>query len=239
MKLPNFGFYLNILIMKTSGIYKIVNKLNHKTYYGSSVYCENRWNTHKWKLSRNSHGNPYLQNAWNKYGADAFKFEIVKEIPTEQLVDIEQQYLNSIKTNPRLFYNIGNNAECWNRGNPLSGKHKEKISKSNKGHIVSKETRNKISNAIIGNKNFWYGKHFTSNHKKLISKSMKGKNTWMKGRPALNRDKTMYLFRNNVTNEIFTGMRVDFQKKYNLSQGNISSIINGKRKSHKDWILIQ
>ena len=53
------------------------------------------------------------------------------------------------------------------------------------------------------------------------------------------RDKTMYLFRNNVTNEIFTGMRVDFQKKYNLSQGNISSIINGKRKSHKDWILIQ
>lgn len=57
--------------------------------------------------------------------------------------------------------------------------HKKNISKVQKGHIVSKETRRKLSkywkgyyaNGGIG---FWKGKHFSEEHKKNISKAKEG-----------------------------------------------------------------
>ena len=64
-----------------SGIYKIINIINEKTYVGSTISKFNRrWNCHKCQLRNHNHGNKYLQNAWNKYGEDKFIFEIIEEI---------------------------------------------------------------------------------------------------------------------------------------------------------------
>ena len=73
--------------------------------------------------------------------------------------------------------------------------------------------------------------------KRKISVAHKGLNTWTSGKPANNRDHTIYTFVNTVTNEIFNGIRLDFQEKYNLSQGNLGSVIRGERTSHKNWVI--
>ena len=71
-----------------SGIYQILNKLNNKIYVGSAVNLSNRWSTHKCKLKQNKHGSPILQNAWNKYGEDAFKFEVLEHVTNPEWLNI-------------------------------------------------------------------------------------------------------------------------------------------------------
>jgi len=68
-----------------AGIYKIVNIINGKTYYGSSIQLSTRISNHKVCLRNNNHENKYLQNAWNKYGEENFRFEIVEIIDVNNL----------------------------------------------------------------------------------------------------------------------------------------------------------
>jgi len=49
-----------------------------KNYYGSTTNFKKRVKDHKYLLHRNKHHSSHLQNAWNKYGEDAFEFVILK-----------------------------------------------------------------------------------------------------------------------------------------------------------------
>ena len=60
-----------------SGIYKIENIINHKVYIGQSKDIVNRLKTGH--LMLNAESNPYLKNAFIKYGFDNFSFEVIKE----------------------------------------------------------------------------------------------------------------------------------------------------------------
>jgi len=84
------------------GIYRIRNLVNDKCYYGSSKEIEKRWRRHKNELQNDKHNNALLQRAWNKYGSDNFVFEIIEECEEEDLICLEQTYLDK---NPA--YNIG------------------------------------------------------------------------------------------------------------------------------------
>lgn len=64
----------------TSGIYKITNTLQGRVYVGSATNIGQRWYDHRKNLVSNRHENPHLQNAWNKYGPEAFRWEVVEEI---------------------------------------------------------------------------------------------------------------------------------------------------------------
>ena len=66
------------IINMISGVYKITNTINGKFYIGSSYDIEGRWDCHKKCLKGNYHNNPKLQHAWNKYGQNAFIFEILE-----------------------------------------------------------------------------------------------------------------------------------------------------------------
>lgn len=70
---------------KICGIYKIVNLVNRKILIGQSINITGRWYTHKWEAKNNKHDNPYFQKAWNKYGENNFKIEIITECPIEKL----------------------------------------------------------------------------------------------------------------------------------------------------------
>jgi len=59
-----------------SGIYMIENLINHKVYIGQSQDIERRQKDHMRHLKHGNHDNPHLQNAWNKYGADNFRFVV-------------------------------------------------------------------------------------------------------------------------------------------------------------------
>lgn len=91
---------------KICGVYKIVNNTNGKLYVGSSNNIRNRWNQHRRDLNDSVHGNPYLQSAWNKYGANNFSFEIIEECAPEVQFEREQFYLNLLNPFDHNGYNI-------------------------------------------------------------------------------------------------------------------------------------
>lgn len=73
------------------GIYIIKNIVDNKVYIGRSKDIDSRISSHKCNLRRNKHINKHLQNAWNKYGEDNFKFEVV-----EICNNIEETYSKEI-----------------------------------------------------------------------------------------------------------------------------------------------
>jgi excinuclease UvrABC nuclease subunit len=92
----------------SSGVYRIVNKVNGNEYVGQSKKIEERWKTHQSCLTHDRHSNQHLQNAWNLYGAGAFRFEKLEEnIPCEELEIKEKEYIDKLKPE----YNIANNRE--------------------------------------------------------------------------------------------------------------------------------
>jgi len=89
-----------------SGIYKIINKINGKYYVGSTNDFKWREYQHKWALNQNKHTNPHLQNSWNKYGKDNFSFIIIESnIPKNELLMVEQKYLDISKNEQNKCYN--------------------------------------------------------------------------------------------------------------------------------------
>lgn len=51
-------------------------------------------------------------------------------------------------------------------------------------------------------------------------------------------DSKIYTFRNKITGNLFRGTRYHFIKKFNLNTGHMCSLLQGKRKSHRKWILV-
>lgn len=90
-------YHMNSNQKLKSGIYEIVNTLNGKRYIGSSQSMKRRWDSHKYNLKYNKHHSKYLQNSWNKYGEDCFKFNILEYCEVEKLLEREQFYLDTLK----------------------------------------------------------------------------------------------------------------------------------------------
>lgn len=133
------------------GIYKITNKVNGKYYIGSSNNIKKRLGQHKSNLKHNRHINQYLQNAWNKYGADSFQFSIVKEIYSEDSLLAEEQNYIDENTNG---YNIASTAAAPFTGKTHTEEVKTLLSMKNSGENhphygkpVSKKWRKKISDS--------------------------------------------------------------------------------------------
>src|SRR5438874_2219078 len=70
-----------------SGIYMIRCLANGKVYIGSAVDLANRERAHRSDLNGGKHHCGHLQNAWNKYRAEAFEWSIVEYIPIDGLTN--------------------------------------------------------------------------------------------------------------------------------------------------------
>lgn len=88
-----------------SGIYKITNTIDGKVYIGQTVCFIRRANIHKSQLQQNKHGNHKLQNAVNKYGIDAFLFEVITVCNIHDLDRQETEYLACYVDNKKACYN--------------------------------------------------------------------------------------------------------------------------------------
>ena len=176
------------------GIYKIINIKNNKFYVGSAVNFSRRKTRHFSELRTNKHNNKHLQAAWNKYGESSFIFAIVEEInDKETLLAAENVWLKE-HVGKDYCYNLGTDATApmlgksgtlsptWGRsrtqverdaqnwkGRKHKDESKQKISNSLQGHLVSTETRLKISATLQGEGNYWYGKQ-RPDHGKKVSK---------------------------------------------------------------------
>lgn len=138
--------------MATSGVYQITNQVNGNRYIGSAVHLAKRWCFHLSQMRRGKHHNPHLQNAFDKYGEEAFTFSVLEDAEPRKLIEREQYYLDTIHPE----YNMAPTA-----GSRLGLRHtdeaRRKISEGNRGKHVSEETRRRISEAQKG-------KHLSAEH---------------------------------------------------------------------------
>ena len=119
------------------GVYKILNTVNNKPYIGSSVNIATRWGKHKSLLRYDKHENMKLQNAWNKYGEEAFVFLILEECEIDELLIREQYYLDQLGAQEFLRKeNRDFDEVCYN------------ISCIANTCFISDEVRNKINNTL-------------------------------------------------------------------------------------------
>ena len=81
-----------------SGIYKITCSENNKVYVGQAINIQDRWKTHIQCLNRNKHHNIHLQRAWNKYGENNFKFDIIEYCEKEDLNDKEIYWIKELSS---------------------------------------------------------------------------------------------------------------------------------------------
>lgn len=65
-------------MIQTCLIYKIERLETGDTYVGSTINRTERKSQHYTRLKHNKHHSKHLQNAWNKYGADAFGFGVIE-----------------------------------------------------------------------------------------------------------------------------------------------------------------
>lgn len=171
------------------GIYQITNTVNGKFYIGSTNSLVNRKRSHLYCLRHGVHGNSHLQNAFNKYGEQAFLFELIEYCQENELLMVEQKLIDERKPeyNQRVIAESNRGIKWtdetkrkWSKqrkGKPLgpfTEEHKRNISLShignqwNVGHIVTPETREKIANSHRG-------KHLTEEHKRKVGIAMTGR----------------------------------------------------------------
>lgn len=180
------------------GIYKIENKINHKIYIGQSTDIYTRWYNHKYSLQNGIHYNLHLQNAWNKYGADNFEFDIVRECDRINLDDLESAYISTYKSYDDKFgYNL-----TFGGG----------------GCSPNSETREKLSLVNRGENNPMFGKCHTDKTKKKISEALSGKNNPMFGKRSVNYGKRLSDEHKHKISIAGSGRRLSEVARMNQSQ---------------------
>ena len=91
----------------SSGIYSIINKENGKLYVGLTGNIETRRSKHFSLLRHNKHFNRHLQASWNKYGEEAFEFNVLEYCPIDKLSENEDWWINYFdSTNSDNGYNL-------------------------------------------------------------------------------------------------------------------------------------
>ena len=119
--------------MKT-GIYTITNTLTKHIYVGAASNVTKRLNDHLSTLRKNKHDNDYLQNSFNKYGEEAFLFELLEECEKEYMYSQENYWCNLLNSHNKSYgFNI-------------------KPTHPNNLYSCTEEIRNKIKQKAIGRK---------------------------------------------------------------------------------------
>ena len=88
-----------------TGVYQIVCLKNNRKYIGMSKDIDKRWLQHKYQLKTKKHHSVKLQEDYDKYGENSFRFSVIKECHyleartlEASLIDMEQPYYNLIGT---------------------------------------------------------------------------------------------------------------------------------------------
>ena len=131
------------------GIYSIRNVQNGDCYVGQTIDIERRKRAHFATSS-----NYYISHAMRKYGKAAFVFEVLEVCSEEMLDDRECHWIAALDCIRPNGYNL------------LSGG-------ANGRH--TQETREKMSQSSRGEKNPQWGKPLSEEHRKKLSKALKGK----------------------------------------------------------------
>ncbi len=128
-------------------VYQITNLINGKFYIGSTINYRDRRTRHFYELRHNKHGNARLQHAFNKYGAENFKIEMLTPVTPDELLFMEQCFIDWSKAADRnIGYNISPIASRPdNRGSRRTEEQKRRMSESQRGKKRTPEARLNMS----------------------------------------------------------------------------------------------
>lgn len=133
------NFECNLFYQKLSGVYCIYNIVSKKYYIGSVISSNKgncfrrRWLNHLNKLNKQKHINSKLQNSYNKYDKNCFKFFILEIVDDNSQIHEREQYWIDATYCVNKGYNINSKAICLN-----------------KNYKVKESTKNKLSNHFKG-----------------------------------------------------------------------------------------
>lgn len=152
-----------------SGVYRIVNTLSGKAYIGSAVKIPTRLALHRSALRRGDHPNCHLQHSWDKYGEVSFAFETLAHVLPEQLLIVEQWWIEYYG-GPEFLYNKRPVA-----GSQLGMKWSEEVKERMRAakQNMSAETRRRMSEAKKGKPSPLKGRPKSMEHRLRISLSHK------------------------------------------------------------------
>jgi len=174
-------------------IYKIRNVVNQKFYVGSTVNHRERFRNHRRLLRSGKHHCKHLQAAWNKYGEDCFKFEIVEVVESAEVLWEHEDFWLEEHFGQDYCYNAGRRADAPMRGrtgelNPNYGKTLTDEQKAvlraarflqpdpRLGKKHTEETKERIRQKHLASpQSFWLGKTRSEETKAKIGAAQKGK----------------------------------------------------------------
>ncbi len=243
-----------------SGTYEIANTVNGRRYVGSSIDLDKRKRDHFSSLKRNKHGNPYLQNDFNKCGPGAFRFSVLETCETGLLLEKEQTLLDACWDGKKMCYNIRKKAQLCSEeaklilGKEFSGNKNPNFGKHGVNNLLSKVVYQFDKNLNLLNK--FYGsveaQENTGVSKTSINRCCNGflqsaggflwsfngfvkQNTTATTRKRYpNRRPICYIISpSGVVEEIVN--LVDFCKEKNLNYSSINDVLKSKRNSCFGW----
>lgn len=156
--------------MRKGGIYRIRNLVTGSVYIGHTVDFRMRWSCHKTDLNSGAHFNQHLLNAWRKYGAKNFEFEVVEHCEESALTVREQHWLNvSYMTSGLEVYNLSPVAEKGYLTEDGRQRKRDAMRGNNHtlGRVRTQEEKDKIS---IGNKGKKRSPEAIENYRKAARK---------------------------------------------------------------------
>ena len=210
-------------------VYKHVSPSN-KVYIGITSKTPEK----RWRKGNGYWNNKYFYNAIQKYGWDNIKHEIVCSNLTKK--EAEQKEIELIayydSANPKKGYNgdfggVGSDS--------VTDAIKEKISRGNKGKIISKETRLKISNSTKGVKKAKFSKEALEKMSKSHIGKKLSEETKEKIKENSKRIKVCQYSLGGELIEIYNGQR-EAARKSNVDSSSISKCCKGKVKTAGGYI---
>lgn len=216
------------------GIYLITNNANGKMYVGQSYNVNKRLYEHKRKLKENSHCNEHLQSAWNKYGEDAFSFEVLEECGKEHIDELERWYIKELQTQDRTK---GYNSEGGGRTcQEVSAETRMKLSIVRKGKKHTEEAKRKMSASSMGqvawNKGLRGVTHHTEETRRRISQTLKGREVSEYARQQISkaRSKPIACIEFEEMGAIFPSITMA-SKRTGIDRKSINDMLIGKNKT--------
>ena len=135
-------------------IYSIYSISQNKYYIGKSKDINARISKHKSDLRLGKHHSHYLQNTYNKYGEKDLVYEIILQCSYDETIEYEKKYIAEFNS----FVDGFNSTTGGEYGAP--------------GRHFSKETLERLSQNVLGEKNPCYGKWGDLNPNSKINKKI-------------------------------------------------------------------
>ena len=209
-------------------VYKHTNLLNNKIYIciTSQKPYYNRWR----KDGIGYRECPFFYKAIQKYGWENFKHEILftnlsKNEAEQKEIELIKQYKSN---NPKFGYNISNGGNAIGK---MSEETKIKISNSLKGRKFTKEHKDKISQAEIGEKNHMFGK-------KKSKETIEKLRLWNIEHPNSGQFKSKKIAQYNLENNLIKVWNTmgEIKRELGISHCMISDCCRGKQKTSGGYI---